>query len=230
MAYFGHYPKSERVTISNPSILSKFYKGDYDDAEDYPNGILKKKFSNGESLLSVRLYGTIPPTLVINSDILRYLQELFISGRDIRNIPQGIDKLIELRVLWISYCNNLEIIPDNIGKLTNLQQLFLKANCIYRMPETTTNLINLIDLDLSNNRIQEKDEVESIIPILKENTNLLRLDLSHNFIDSISCGELVELFKTNTCLIHLELYRNYGFSHYGFKQDVEKLHVEKTKF
>ena len=30
-------------------------------------------------------------------------------------------------------------------------------------------------------------------------------------------------------MVHLELYRNYGFSHYGFKQDVEKLHVEKLR-
>ncbi|KAF3543962.1 hypothetical protein DY000_02005485 [Brassica cretica] len=85
--------------------------------------------------------------------------------------------------------DNLEWLPDSVGKLLSLVRLDLSENCIMALPETIGGLLSLTMLDLHSNRISQLPE--SIGDLL----NLVNLNLSGNQLTSLpsSFSRLIDL-------------------------------------
>ncbi|CAG7860712.1 unnamed protein product [Brassica rapa] len=85
--------------------------------------------------------------------------------------------------------DNLEWLPDSLGKLSSLVRLDLSENCIMALPATIGGLLSLTRLDLHSNRIGQLPE--SIGNLM----NLVNLNLSGNHLTSLpsSLSRLVNL-------------------------------------
>ncbi|KAH0909185.1 hypothetical protein HID58_032506 [Brassica napus] len=85
--------------------------------------------------------------------------------------------------------DNLEWLPDSLGKLSSLVRLDLSENCIMSLPATIGGLLSLTRLDLHSNRIGQLPE--SIGNLM----NLVNLNLSGNQLTSLpsSLSRLVNL-------------------------------------
>ncbi|CAA7022038.1 unnamed protein product [Microthlaspi erraticum] len=78
--------------------------------------------------------------------------------------------------------DQLEWLPDSIGKLTSLVRLDLSENCIMVLPPTIGGLLSLTRLDLHSNRIGQLPES------IGDLVNLVNLNLSGNQLLSLPSG------------------------------------------
>jgi len=78
---------------------------------------------------------------------------LNLESMSLRSIPESIENLIGLEILNVSY-NYLRSIPDSIGSLRNLTQLFLFHNSLASLPNNIGNLIGLEILNVSDNNLE----------------------------------------------------------------------------
>ncbi|XP_048135758.1 uncharacterized protein LOC115745815 [Rhodamnia argentea] len=80
---------------------------------------------------------------------LKGLEILSLRGSKIQRLPKEIGQLVELRLLDLSHCYQLEIIePDVLGRLTKLEELYMecsfdKWNAVEQTPATNASLIEL---------------------------------------------------------------------------------------
>ncbi|CAH2051440.1 unnamed protein product [Thlaspi arvense] len=85
--------------------------------------------------------------------------------------------------------DQLEWLPDSIGKLSRLVRLDLSENCIMVLPETIGGLLSLTRLDLHSNRIgQLPDSIGDLL-------NLVNLNLSGNQLSSLPSSALSRLIN-----------------------------------
>lgn len=110
-------------------------------------------------------------TISKNIGMCLKIEELNVSGNNLLFIPKSIRKLIQLKKLYINdnllvsidfikyfvnlnlfYCdyNNLPFIPNNIGKLTKLQDFGCRYNNIKKIPLSIMNCKNLRDFIVDN--------------------------------------------------------------------------------
>jgi Leucine-rich repeat (LRR) protein/GTPase SAR1 family protein len=116
------------------------------------------------------------------------LQKLNLSQLGLTELPPQIGKLTNLTELWLDR-NQITLIPETIGKLTNLTELRLDSNQITVIPEAIGKLTNLTGLWLNENQITH-------IPETIDNlTNLTELWLDRNQITHIpeAIGKLTNL-------------------------------------
>lgn len=113
----------------------------------------------------------------ITEEALSDIIELSLSNYNITTI-KGIQYLTGLQRLDLKR-NQIVEIPDTIGELKKLYQIFLNDNCIGEIPDSIGQLSNLRYLYLSNNSL---DEISDSIGQLKK---LQYLDLSGNQINKI---------------------------------------------
>lgn len=143
--------------------------------------------------------------------------ELVLTGASVSKLIEksGLDKnlfnLNNLNYLCITQ-TCLQIIPDEIEKLTNLTTLVLHSNQIDTLPNTIGKLVKIKLLDCSRNRLnslpQALDNLPQLsvmnfgsnilqsIPSQSANTKLGILDLSNNRLESfpdVCYAELVHL-------------------------------------
>lgn len=105
------------------------------------------------------------------------ISDMDISSEKIRLIPDSIGRLSNLTSLCLAI-NELVTLPNSIGRLTKLEHLNLEHNRLTTFP-LIRRLTKLEHLDLSNNQITS-------IPRTIENlTNLEELNLRNNLIQSI---------------------------------------------
>ena len=110
-------------------------------------------------------------------------------------IPKEIFKLINLEELS-SYSNQIQEIPKEINKLINLKRLIFSNNQITEIPETIGSLINLEILNLNNNQIK-------VIPKeIGQLKNLKYLYFNNNYIKEIPdeiwlLQNLIDLYLIN---------------------------------
>jgi Leucine-rich repeat (LRR) protein len=101
----------------------------------------------------------IPDSVYLNSEVT-YLD---LGSSDVTFYPP-------LSVLVDSNANDISLLPEQIGKLTNLKTLVLNTNKLTTLPNSITKLINLEVLDLSINKdldiVQELDKLKQL-PKLK---------------------------------------------------------------
>ncbi len=71
-------------------------------------------------------------------------ESLFLSDSTIKIIPDSIGKLTNLRTLDLSNCSDLRSISESIGNLTNLTELYLQDDeNLIKIPESISKLTNL---------------------------------------------------------------------------------------
>ncbi len=113
-----------------------------------------------------------------NATVLNQILGLDFSNLNLRFLPPEIGKLTELQRLYLN--NNLIVeIPAEIGKLTKLQELVLHNNKIREIPAEIGELTELQELSLDGNQIIKiPEEIGKL-------TALRRLYLSNNQIAEI---------------------------------------------
>ncbi|PHU26619.1 Plant intracellular Ras-group-related LRR protein 4 [Capsicum chinense] len=105
-------------------------------------------------------------------------------------IPDSIGKLSSLVTLDLSE-NRITVLPTTIGGLSSLQKLDLHSNKIVQLPDSIGDLLNLVYLDLSGNNLK-------LLPAsFARLVHLQELDLSTNALSVLpeTIGSLVSLKK-----------------------------------
>jgi Leucine-rich repeat (LRR) protein len=93
----------------------------------------------------------------------------------LREFPEEITKLSSLEELNLSW-NNIEILPESIVSLTSLKFVDLIGNNLSKIPNIIGDLTSLVELDLSFNKLK-------VIPTQLGNlASLKKLNLIHNNI------------------------------------------------
>ncbi|KAI3451366.1 hypothetical protein Pfo_008031 [Paulownia fortunei] len=107
-------------------------------------------------------------------------------------LPDSIGKLLSLITLDLSE-NRIVVLPEAIGGLSALQILDLHGNRISELPESIGDLLNLLHLDLRGNQLK------SLPPTIARLVGLEELDLSSNGLSFLpeTIGSLVSLKKLN---------------------------------
>jgi len=77
---------------------------------------------------------------------------LDLSNKGLTSLPVEIGKLINLQYLYLN-CNRLTCLPSEIGNLTNLRFLNLSKNSLMSLPPEIGNLTNLRRLYLEHNSL-----------------------------------------------------------------------------
>src|SRR5260370_39097244 len=83
-----------------------------------------------------------------------HLIGLDLSGSGITQLPREIGKLANLQSLYL-YNNRLTQVPVELGQLAKLEVLYLGNNQLTQVPVELGQLANLRWLDLSNNRLTQ---------------------------------------------------------------------------
>ncbi|KAG8373580.1 hypothetical protein BUALT_Bualt11G0039200 [Buddleja alternifolia] len=122
-------------------------------------------------------------------------RELSLQGKltdQIEWIPDSIGKLSCLITLDLSE-NRIVMLPDSIGGLSSLKTLDLHGNTISELPESIGNLLNLLHLNLRGNQLN------SLPSTIAKLVRLQDLDLSSNgfLVLPETIGSLVNLKKLN---------------------------------
>ncbi|XP_007046446.2 PREDICTED: plant intracellular Ras-group-related LRR protein 4 [Theobroma cacao] len=107
-------------------------------------------------------------------------------------LPDSIGKLSSLITLDLSD-NHIVALPDTIGGLSSLKRLDLHSNRIAQLPDSIGDLLSLVFLDLSANQLSSLPATFGRLVRLEE------LDLSSNHLPSLSdsIGSLISLKKLN---------------------------------
>ena len=109
------------------------------------------------------------------------LTVLSLSGNRLSVLPQEIGALGNLRELWLSI-NGLSSVPPAIGSLTNLRKLDLDNNKFRTLPPQIGALVNLRELWLSNNKLS------ALPPEIGDLGKLRELWLSNNKLSTLPPG------------------------------------------
>lgn len=120
---------------------------------------------------------------------LKNLTRLSLHGdRGLTEIPHDIDRLVNLKALYI-YGNNILSIPDSIGRLKRLKKIELYENKIHKLPESIGDLSNLKTLVLNCNSL------DKIPDTICQCENLKELSLRINKIAElpVAIGQLYKL-------------------------------------
>uniref|UniRef100_A0A8C7UMD6 Protein scribble homolog n=1 Tax=Oncorhynchus mykiss TaxID=8022 RepID=A0A8C7UMD6_ONCMY len=103
-------------------------------------------------------------------------------------LHQSLSFLVKLEHLDLG-SNELDVLPDTLGALPNLRELWLDRNQLSSLPLELGNLQRLVCLDVSENRLEElPSELSGLLAL----TDLL---LSHNLLEVVpdSIGSLKQL-------------------------------------
>jgi len=114
---------------------------------------------------------------------------LALNSNSVEHLPKEIGRLTRLESLWIAWNTELKHLPTSIGQLTGLKKLMIHDNRLQSLPEDIGKLINLEWLGIANNELK-------ILPTsLFQLTNLKKLELQKNRLRAISpdIGELISL-------------------------------------
>lgn len=101
-----------------------------------------------------------------------------------------IEKANRQKSIYLNFSNKgLDIIPAEIGKLTNLRRLDLSSNQLTSLPVEIKNLINLREINLNINQLA------SLTAEIGELSKLIRLELNNNQLTSlpVEIGNLTNL-------------------------------------
>jgi len=111
----------------------------------------------------------IPKSVVPRDEILlKDLKELTLSSYQLLSLPDNIGSLINLEDLWAGY-NFLETIPTTFENLKKLKRLSLSNNKLTFLPEEITNLKELELLALDKNPLTLTEKQKKWLKSLKGN-------------------------------------------------------------
>ncbi|MEH2151032.1 COR domain-containing protein [Nostoc sp.] len=133
---------------------------------------------------------------IIEQAVRDKVTTLDLSHKDLKKLPEEIGKLTNLEILDLRY-NQLSSLPEEIGKLTNLETLYLRNNQLSSLPPEIVQLSNLQSLYLSTNQLS------SLPPEIVQLSNLQNLYLHNNQLSSLP-PEIGQLTNLQT----IDLYNN----------------------
>ncbi|KAJ8545136.1 hypothetical protein K7X08_017719 [Anisodus acutangulus] len=142
---------------------------------------------DGEKLSLIKLASMIEVSSKKGSRELNLRSKLF---DQVEWLPDSIGKLSSLITLDLSE-NRITVLPTTIGGLSSLQKLDLHSNKIVELPDSVGDLLNLIYLDLSGNNLK-------LLPAsFARLAHLQELDMSSNMLSVLpgTIGSLVSLKK-----------------------------------
>ena len=99
-------------------------------------------------LMNNKLEGDFPPIF----ENLNGFTDIDLSNNRFTGIPENIGKLGQLQTLNVSN-NLLTSLPDSLNQLKALKSLWASSNKINRLPKNMNGLSNLTTIDLSNNEL-----------------------------------------------------------------------------
>uniref|UniRef100_A0A1J3H9F9 Plant intracellular Ras-group-related LRR protein 4 n=1 Tax=Noccaea caerulescens TaxID=107243 RepID=A0A1J3H9F9_NOCCA len=143
--------------------------------------------NDGEKLSLIKLAS------LIEVSFKKATQELNLQNKlteQVEWLPDSLGKLTTLTSLDLSE-NHIVVLPNTIGGLSSLTKLDLRSNRINQLPESIGELFNLVYLNLSGNQLSSLPSSFSRLLRLEE------LDLSCNNLQILpeSIGSLVNLKK-----------------------------------
>lgn len=83
------------------------------------------------------------------------LKELDVSWNHLIELPDSIENLVDLEIFHFSEGNNIDILPDSIGKLLKLKKLVVTAD----VPKWLWNLTSLIELRIYSDFVEIPDAI-----------------------------------------------------------------------
>lgn len=143
---------------------------------------------NGPNYINLSgLYIKHLPPIVFN---LTNLHRLYLDPTHIENLPADIGKLVNLNQLFIS--DHLSALPTQIGQLKNLKVLGLNPNNLESLPAEITLLTSLEKLWLNCNKLND-------LTLIFKLTGLDELGISYNNFPALSpdIGKLTKLTRIN---------------------------------
>ncbi|XP_074656604.1 uncharacterized protein LOC141909853 isoform X2 [Tubulanus polymorphus] len=135
----------------------------------------------------------------VPDDVLRYtrtLEELLLDANQIRDLPRGFFRLLQLRRLGLSD-NEIQRIPPDFANFMNLVEFDISRNDVCEIPENIKFCKNLQVADFSSNPISK----------LPEGFTQLR-NLTHLGLNDISLARLPSDIGSLSNLVTLELREN----------------------
>lgn len=116
--------------------------------------------------------------LPIGLSHLKELLRLALWETELKELPEWICSFSKLKGLYLGRSKNIQFLPQNLGDLVNLEELYLDGTGITELPESFSNLINLRNLQLNDTKIQK-------IPRLNPMKHLISCNLSNMVIEKI---------------------------------------------
>ncbi|KAL0739471.1 hypothetical protein Bca4012_015681 [Brassica carinata] len=143
--------------------------------------------NDGEKLSLIKLASLIEVSSKKATQVLNLQNKL---TEQVEWLPDSIGKLTSLTSLDLSE-NHIVVLPNTIGRLSSLTKLDLHSNRITHLPESIGELLNLVYLNLSSNHLSYLPSSFSRLLQIEE------LDLSCNYLPVLpeSIGSLVNLKK-----------------------------------
>ncbi|KAH0871691.1 hypothetical protein HID58_078713 [Brassica napus] len=143
--------------------------------------------NDGEKLSLIKLASLIEVSSKQATQVLNLQNKL---TEQVEWLPDSIGKLSSLTSLDLSE-NHIVVLPNTIGGLSSLTKLDLHSNRITHLPESIGEVLNLVYLNLSSNQLSSLPSSFSKLLKLEE------LDLSSNNLHILpeSIGSLVSLKK-----------------------------------
>ncbi|CAF2133177.1 plant intracellular Ras-group-related LRR protein 4 [Brassica rapa] len=143
--------------------------------------------NDGDNLSLIKLASLIEVSSKKATKVLNLQNKL---TEQVEWLPDSIGKLSSLTSLDLSE-NHIVVLPNTIGKLSSLTKLNLHSNRITHLPESIGELLNLVYLNLSSNQLSSLPSSFSKLSQLEE------LDLSCNNLPILpeSIGSLANLKK-----------------------------------
>ncbi|MHA1821636.1 MAG: leucine-rich repeat domain-containing protein [Promethearchaeota archaeon] len=139
---------------------------------DY-NGVKIPRYEYNAMMDLETLVGNIPQVSEIDDETFGFKSEqnhivgIGLYNKDISSLPESIGQLKNLQELYL-YNNELSSLPERIGDLTNLQRLDLSGNQLSSLPESIGALKNLKELYLTLNQLSSLPESIGALKNLKE--------------------------------------------------------------
>ncbi|KAL8139391.1 hypothetical protein V2J09_005412 [Rumex salicifolius] len=108
---------------------------------------LEKQFANFKCLRALKLSNLSIEIVPSSIGELKHLRYLDVSQNDFKRLPDAITNLVNLCMLNISWCNELEVLPNQFSKLVNLRGLLNRGCGLKHMPLGFDRFISLQRLD-----------------------------------------------------------------------------------
>lgn len=139
---------------------------------------LPESIGNLKELRKMSLWGSNLTEIPAEIGQLKKLEQLYLSGNSIKTIPPEFYQLTSLKILNLE-SNELEQIDTEIGNLASLESIDLSNNTMLTaIPETLGTLPNLEDVFLENTQIREIPESFKVNPAIE------RIKLCKTLIDN----------------------------------------------
>jgi Leucine-rich repeat (LRR) protein len=115
-----------------------------------------------------------------------------LSGMDLSHVPKALfERAADIEALSLSKNSSITALPENFAKsFTALRYLAMMWSGLTRIPSGVINLTNLIELDLTGNKITSLENIR-----FDSLASLQILNLSYNLIDEIPADFLKSLLQ-----------------------------------